>query len=60
MFLSSNCFTMYEQVYEYLDALPSYTELLKENRVGDVNCTLDEKTWKVMTPKALYRTGEIQ
>ena len=51
---------MYEQVYEYLDALPSYTELLKENRVGDVNCTLDEKTWKVMTPKALYRTGEIQ
>lgn len=38
--------------------MPSYTELLRENKVGDVDCTGDDQVWKIVKPKVLYRGGE--
>ncbi|KAK3743945.1 hypothetical protein QZH41_020284 [Actinostola sp. cb2023] len=43
------------KVFDFLDHMPSYTELLRENSVGDVDCTGDDQVWKIIHPKRLYR-----
>jgi len=42
-------------VYEFLDCVTSYTELLRENRLGDVDCSGDKKIWRIVTPRLLYK-----
>jgi nuclear pore complex protein Nup188 len=37
--------------------MPSYTELLRENKVGDVDCTGDDQIWKIEKEKILYKGG---
>jgi len=36
----------------------SYTELLRENQLSDVDCSGDNKIWKIVTPRLLYKNGE--
>ncbi|KAJ7394471.1 hypothetical protein OS493_000282 [Desmophyllum pertusum] len=43
------------KVYDFLDCVTSYTELLRENRLGDVDCSGDNKIWKIVTPRLLYK-----
>ncbi|XP_074626303.1 nucleoporin NUP188-like isoform X2 [Acropora palmata] len=43
------------KVYEFLDCVTSYTELLRENRLGDVDCSGDKKIWRIVTPRLLYK-----
>ena len=46
------------QVYEFLDCVTSYTELLRENKLGDIDCSGDKKIWKIVTPRLLYKSGK--
>lgn len=46
------------KVYEFLDGVPSYTELLRENRLGDVDCSGDKKIWRIVTLRPLYKSGK--
>ena len=46
------------QVYEFLDCVTSYTELLRENKLGDIDCSGDKKMWKIVTPRVLYKSGK--
>ena len=46
------------QVYEFLDCVTSYTELLRENKLGDIDCSGDKKVWKIVTPRVLYKSGK--
>jgi len=43
------------KVYDYLDCVMSYTELLRENQLSDVDCSGDNKIWKIVTPRLLYK-----
>ncbi|XP_068699835.1 nucleoporin NUP188-like isoform X3 [Montipora foliosa] len=43
------------KVYEFLDCVTSYTELLRENKLGDVDCSGDKKIWRIVTPRLLYK-----
>ncbi|XP_078374534.1 nucleoporin NUP188-like isoform X2 [Oculina patagonica] len=43
------------KVFEYLDCVTSYTELLRENQLGDVDCSGDNKIWRIVTPRLLYK-----
>ena len=45
-------------MYQFLDGVPSYTELLRENRLGDVDCSGDKKIWRIVTPRPLYKNGK--
>lgn len=38
--------------------MTSYTELLRENKLGDIDCSGDKKIWKIVTPRLLYKSGE--
>lgn len=44
------------KVYEFLDCVTSYTELLRENKLGDIDCSGDKKIWKIVTPRLLYKS----
>ena len=46
-------------MYEFLDCVASYTELLRENRLGDVDCSGDKKIWRIVTPRPLYKPRKI-
>ena len=46
------------KVYQFLDGVPSYTELLRENRLGDVDCSGDKKIWRIVTPRPLHKNGK--
>ena len=46
-------------MYEFLDRVASYTELLRENRLGDVDCSGDKKIWRIVTPRLLYKPCKI-
>ena len=46
------------KVYEYLDCVTSYTELLRENQLGDVDCSGDNKIWRIVTSRLLYKSGK--
>lgn len=45
-------------MFEYLDCVTSYTELLRENQLGDVDCSGDNKIWRIVTPRLLYKNGK--
>lgn len=38
--------------------MTSYTELLRENQLRDVDCSGDNKIWRIVTPRLLYKNGE--
>lgn len=38
--------------------MTSYTELLRENKLGDIDCSGDKKIWKIVTPRLLYKSGK--
>ena len=40
--------------------MTSYTELLRENQLGDVDCSGDNKIWRIVNPRLLYRNGKKQ
>ncbi|XP_048580591.1 nucleoporin NUP188 isoform X2 [Nematostella vectensis] len=43
------------KVFQYVSCLSSYTEQLRENKIGDVDCIGDDQVWKIITPKVLYK-----
>lgn len=43
------------KVYDFLDCMTSYTELLRENQLSDVDCSGDNKIWRIVTPRLLYK-----
>jgi len=43
------------KVYGFLECMTSYTELLRENKLGDVDCSGDKKIWQIVTPRLLYK-----
>ena len=45
-------------MYEFLDCVTSYTELLRENKLGDVDCSGDKKIWRIVTPRLLYKKSK--
>jgi len=46
------------KVYGFLECMTSYTELLRENKLGDVDCSGDKKIWQIVTPRLLYKNGK--
>lgn len=46
------------KVYGFLESMTSYTELLRENKLGDVDCSGDKKIWQIVTPRLLYKNGK--
>ncbi|EDO41831.1 predicted protein [Nematostella vectensis] len=47
--------TICSRVFQYVSCLSSYTEQLRENKIGDVDCIGDDQVWKIITPKVLYK-----
>ena len=49
----------FNQVFEYLESLDSYTEPW-DTRMRDVECTGDDKIWRAAHPRLLYGNGEYK
>ncbi|CAH3134960.1 unnamed protein product [Pocillopora meandrina] len=43
------------KVYDYLDRVTSYTELLRENQLSDIDCSGVNKIWRIVNPRLLYQ-----
>ncbi|RMX38057.1 hypothetical protein pdam_00003086 [Pocillopora damicornis] len=43
------------KVYDYLDKVTSYTELLRENQLSDIDCSGVNKIWRIVNPRILYQ-----
>ena len=46
---------LYSKVYDYLDRVTSYTELLRENQLSDIDCSGVNKIWRIVNPRLLYQ-----
>ncbi|XP_022809524.1 nucleoporin NUP188 homolog isoform X2 [Stylophora pistillata] len=43
------------KVYDYMDNVTSYTELLRENQLSDIDCSGVNKIWRIVHPRLLYQ-----
>ncbi|XP_019619082.1 PREDICTED: LOW QUALITY PROTEIN: nucleoporin NUP188 homolog [Branchiostoma belcheri] len=46
-----------DRVYEFMSCLPGYTELLEENKPGDIQGSASGTIWTLLRHKGLYRTS---